>query len=76
MISVRRLLVRPDLDQPGTTCPGTSDRTRPARTISKDARRIRVALAKPPLSPTGGKGPATLAEGGIPKIPANLGAVV
>jgi arginase len=39
--------------------------------------KIRVALAKQPLSPTGpSKGPATMAEGGIQKILADLGATV
>ena len=39
--------------------------------------KIRVALAKQPLSPTGpSKGPTTMAEGGIQKILADLGAIV
>ena len=39
--------------------------------------RIRVALAKQPLSPNGpSKGPATMAEGGIQKILEGLGATV
>jgi arginase len=39
--------------------------------------RVRVALAKQPFSPTGlSKGPATMAEGGIQRILADLGAVV
>ena len=39
--------------------------------------RIRVSLAKQPSSPTGiSKGPATLAEGGIQRILADLGAVI
>ena len=39
--------------------------------------RIRVALAKQPLSPNGSsKGPTTMAEGGIQKILQDLGAVV
>ena len=39
--------------------------------------KIRVALAKQPLSPTGpSKGPTTMAEGGIQKILADLGATV
>ena len=39
--------------------------------------KIRVALAKQPLSPNGpSKGPTTMAEGGIQKILADLGAVV
>jgi len=39
--------------------------------------RVRVALAKQPLSPTGpSKGPATMAQGGIQKILEDLGAVV
>jgi arginase len=39
--------------------------------------RVRVALVKQPLSPTGpSKGPATMAEGGIQKILANMGAEV
>jgi arginase len=38
--------------------------------------RIRVALARQPFSPNGiSKGPATMAEGGIQKILADLGAV-
>jgi len=39
--------------------------------------RVRVALSRQPLSPTGpSKGPATMAEGGIRKILADLGATV
>ena len=39
--------------------------------------KIRVALAKQPLSPTGpSKGPTTMAEGGIQQILAGLGAIV
>jgi len=39
--------------------------------------KLRVALAKQPLSPTGpSKGPTTMAEGGIQKILADLGATV
>ena len=39
--------------------------------------RLRVALAKQPLSPNGpSKGPTTMAEGGIQKILADLGATV
>jgi arginase len=39
--------------------------------------RVRVALAKQPFSPNGlSKGPATMAEGGIQKILADLGAEV
>ena len=39
--------------------------------------RLRVALAKQPLSPTGpSKGPTTMAEGGIQKILSDLGATV
>ena len=39
--------------------------------------KLRVALAKQPLSPTGpSKGPATMAEGGIQKILVDLGATV
>ena len=39
--------------------------------------KVRVALAKQPLSPNGpSKGPTTMAEGGIQKILADLGAVV
>lgn len=39
--------------------------------------RVRVALAKQPFSPTGtSKGPATMAEGGIQKVLADLGATV
>ena len=39
--------------------------------------RIRVSLAKQPLSPNGpSKGPTTMAEGGIQKILADMGAVV
>jgi arginase len=39
--------------------------------------KVRVALSKQPLSPNGpSKGPATMAEGGIQKILADLGAVV
>jgi arginase len=39
--------------------------------------RIRVALAKQPLSPNGpSKGPTTMAEGGIQRILADLGATV
>ncbi len=39
--------------------------------------QVRVALAKQPLSPNGpSKGPTTMAEGGIQKILADLGAVV
>jgi arginase len=39
--------------------------------------RIRVALSKQPLSPNGpSKGPTTMAEGGIQKILADLGATV
>jgi arginase len=41
------------------------------------AGRIRVALAKQPLSPNGpSKGPATMAEGGIQKILEEIGATV
>ena len=41
------------------------------------AGKIRVALAKQPLSPTGrSTGPVTMAEGGIQKILAEMGAVV
>jgi arginase len=40
-------------------------------------RRVRVALAKQPLSPNGpSKGPTTMAEGGIQKILDDLGATV
>jgi arginase family enzyme len=39
--------------------------------------KLRVALAKQPLSPNGpSKGPTTMAEGGIQRILANLGATV
>jgi arginase len=39
--------------------------------------KLRIALAKQPLSPNGpSKGPTTMAEGGIQKILANLGATV
>jgi arginase len=39
--------------------------------------KLRVALARQPLSPTGpSKGPTTMAEGGIQKILADLGATV
>src|SRR6187551_451396 len=39
--------------------------------------KLRVALAKQPLSPTGrSTGPNTMAEGGIQKILADMGAVV
>ena len=41
------------------------------------AGKIRVALAKQPLSPNGpSKGPITMADGGIQKILADIGAVV
>src|SRR5262245_3847491 len=39
--------------------------------------KLRVALAKQPLSPTGpSKGPTTMAEGGIQKILGDMGATV
>ena len=39
--------------------------------------KLRVALAKQPLSPTGpSKGPATMAEGGIQPLLERMGAVV
>jgi len=41
------------------------------------AGKVRVALSKQPLSPNGpSKGPTTMAEGGIQKILADMGAVV
>ena len=47
------------------------------RTYLDQSGKIRVALAKQPLSPNGpSKGPTTMAEGGIQKILAELGAVV
>ena len=55
----------------GVTAPGTRQKYVDA------AGHVRVALAKQPLSPTGpSKGPATMAEGGIQKILAELGATV
>jgi arginase len=48
-----------------------------AQKYSAPEGRVRVALVKQPFSPTGvSKGPATMAEGGIQKILADLGAVV
>jgi arginase len=47
----------------------------PARYAAADGR-IRVALARQPFSPNGlSRGPATMAEGGVQKILADLGAV-
>jgi arginase len=48
----------------------------PKRYVGSDGA-VRVALAKQPLSPNGpSKGPATMADGGIQKILADLGATV
>ncbi|HJR61523.1 MAG TPA: arginase family protein [Vicinamibacterales bacterium] len=47
----------------------------PTRYTAAD-RRVRVALAKQPFSPNGqSRGPSTMADGGIQKILADLGAV-
>jgi len=49
----------------------------PARRYVADDGKIRVALAKQPLSPNGpSKGPTTMAEGGIQALLAGLGAAV
>ena len=57
-----------------TTAVATS--TEP-QTYRNPEGKIRVALAKQPLSPNGpSRGPTTMAEGGIQKILADLGAVV
>jgi hypothetical protein len=48
-----------------------------AQKYSAASGRLRVALAKQPLSPNGqSKGPSTMAEGGIQKILADMGADV
>ena len=48
-----------------------------AQKYSAPSGRLRVALAKQPLSPNGqSKGPSTMAEGGIQKILADMGADV
>jgi arginase len=54
----------------------STDAQSPQRYVAADGR-IRVALAKQPFSPNGiSKGPTTMAEGGIQKILADLGATV
>jgi hypothetical protein len=48
-----------------------------AQKYTAPSGRLRVALARQPFSPTGqSKGPATMAEGGIQKILADMGAEV
>ena len=56
---------------------GSATLSQAPRTYFDASGKLRVALAKQPLSPNGpSKGPTTMAEGGIQKILAELGAVV